>query len=79
MMIRRVPQLLVGLFLYGVAIAMMVQAGIGVSPWDVLTQGIARQTDLAFGLITNVVGLLVLLLWIPITRSPASAHCSTCC
>ncbi len=70
MMIRRVSQLLVGLALYGFAIAMMVQAGIGVSPWDVLTQGIARQTGLAFGLITNVVGLLVLLLWIPIRQKP---------
>ena len=70
MMIRRIPQLLVGLFLYGFAIALMVQAGIGVSPWDVLTQGIARQTGLSFGLITNVVGLLVLLLWIPIRQKP---------
>jgi uncharacterized membrane protein YczE len=70
MMIRRVSQLLVGLVLFGFAIAMMVQAGIGVSPWDVLTQGIARQTGLAFGLITNVVGLLVLLLWIPIRQKP---------
>lgn len=70
MMIRRVSQLLVGLALYGFAIAMMVQAGIGVSPWDVLTQGIARQSGLAFGLITNLVGLLVLLLWIPIRQKP---------
>jgi len=70
MMIRRICQLLVGLFLYGVAIAMMVQAGIGVSPWDVLTQGIARQTGLPFGLVTNLVGLLVLVLWIPIRQRP---------
>ena len=70
MMIRRTGQLLVGLFLYGFAIAMMVQAGIGVSPWDVLTQGIARQTGLAFGLVTNLVGLLVLVLWIPIRQRP---------
>jgi uncharacterized membrane protein YczE len=67
---RRVGQLLVGLFLYGIAIAMMVQAGIGVSPWDVLTQGISRQTGLAFGLVTNLVGLLVLVLWIPIRQKP---------
>jgi uncharacterized membrane protein YczE len=73
---RRVGQLLVGLFLYGIAIAMMVQAGIGVSPWDVLTQGISRQTGLAFGLVTNLVGLLVLVLWIPIRRGPAP--CSMC-
>lgn len=67
---RRIGQLLAGLFLYGVAIAMMVQAGIGVSPWDVLTQGVSRQTGLAFGLVTNLVGLLVLILWIPIRQKP---------
>ncbi|MCU1402862.1 MAG: hypothetical protein JWM70_1186, partial [Microbacteriaceae bacterium] len=41
---------------------------IGVSPWDVLAQGISRQTGIAFGLVTNLVGLVVLLLWIPIRQ-----------
>ena len=63
---RRIPQLLVGLFLYGFAIAMMLRAGIGVGPWDVLTQGIALRSALSFGLLTNVIGAVVLLLWIPI-------------
>jgi uncharacterized membrane protein YczE len=67
---RRIGQLLVGLILYGVAIAMMVHAAIGVSPWDVLAQGISRQTGIAFGLVTNLVGLVVLLLWIPIRQRP---------
>lgn len=69
-MARRIGQLLVGLFLYGFAIAMMVRAGIGVSPWDVLTQGVSLQTGLAFGLVTNLIGVLVLLLWIPIRQKP---------
>jgi uncharacterized membrane protein YczE len=67
---RRVGALLVGLFLYGIAIAMMVQAGIGVAPWDVLTQGIALHTGLSFGLLTNIIGVGVLLLWIPIRQRP---------
>lgn len=67
---RRSVQLPLGLFLYGVAIAMMVRAGIGVGPWDVLTQGISAHTGLAFGLVTNIVGALVLLLWIPIRQKP---------
>jgi uncharacterized membrane protein YczE len=67
---RRFGQLLVGLILYGVAIAMMVHAAIGVSPWDVLAQGISRQTGIEFGLVTNIVGLVVLLLWIPIRQRP---------
>ena len=67
---RRISQLLLGLFLYGIAIAMMVRAGIGVSPWDVLTQGLAHQTGLPFGLLTNLIGVVVLLLWIPIRQKP---------
>lgn len=69
-MLRRIAQLVVGQFLYGMAIAMMVRAGLGVSPWDVLTQGVVVQTGLPFGLITNVIGALVLLLWIPIRQKP---------
>jgi uncharacterized membrane protein YczE len=67
---RRILQLLVGLFLYGFAIALMIRGGIGVPPWDVLTQGIALQTGWAFGLLTNVIGAIVLLLWIPIRQKP---------
>ena len=70
LMTRRVVQLTVGLFLYGVAIGMMVRAGIGVGPWDVLSQGIAAHTGIAFGWATNIVGALVLLLWIPIRQRP---------
>lgn len=70
LMTRRIAQLLVGLFLYGIAIAMMVRAGIGVSPWDVLTQGVSHQTGLPFGLVTNIIGIIVLLLWIPIRQKP---------
>ena len=67
---RRAPQLLVGLFVYGFAIALMIRAGIGVPPWDVLSQGVSLQTGLAFGLVTNLIGVVVLLLWIPIRQKP---------
>jgi uncharacterized membrane protein YczE len=63
---RRIIQLLVGLFLYGIGLALMVRAGIGVAPWDVLSQGISLRSGLPFGLVTNIVGAAVLLLWIPI-------------
>lgn len=67
---RRIAQLLVGLFLYGMALAMMMRAGIGVAPWDVLTQGIMNLTGWSFGLITIAVGAIVLLLWIPLRQKP---------
>jgi uncharacterized membrane protein YczE len=67
---RRIVQLLIGLFLYGIAISMMVRAGIGVSPWDVLAQGLSLKSGIPFGLITNIVGLVVLLFWIPLRQRP---------
>ena len=67
---RRIAQLLVGLVTYGIAISMMVRGALGVPPWDVLTQGLVLQTGLSFGLLTNIIGALVLLLWIPIRQKP---------
>jgi uncharacterized membrane protein YczE len=69
-MARRVTQLAVGLFLYGFAIALMIRAEIGVAPWDVLGQGVALTTGIPFGFVTNIIGLIVLLLWIPIRQKP---------
>ena len=70
LMARRITQLVVGLFLYGFAIAMMIRAALGISPWDVLSQGIVLHTGLNYAVVTNVVGALVLLLWIPIRQKP---------
>jgi uncharacterized membrane protein YczE len=69
-MSRRIAQLVGGLFLYGFAIAMMVRAGVGVSPWDVLSQGVSLKTGIPFGWVTNIIGLVVLVLWIPIRQKP---------
>ncbi len=67
---RRLAQLLVGLFLYGIAIAMMVRAAVGLSPWDVLAQGISLSTGIPFGFVTNLVGIVVLAFWIPLRQRP---------
>jgi len=67
---RRGVQLVGGLAAYGFGIALMVRAGIGVAPWDVLAQGITAQTGLPFGVVVNLVGALVVLLWIPIRQRP---------
>jgi len=67
---RRIVQLLVGLVTYGIAISLMVRGALGVPPWDVLTQGLVLHTGLSFGLLTNIIGALVLLLWIPIRQKP---------
>ena len=66
----RLAKLLTGLFLYGIAISLMVRAGLGVAPWDVLTQGMVELTGLSFGALTNLIGLAVLLLWWPLRQKP---------
>ena len=69
-MTSRIVQLLVGLVLYGAGCAIMVRAGIGLDPWTVFAQGLSRQTGVGIGWVTNVVGFLVLLLWIPLRQRP---------
>lgn len=65
---ERAAQLLIGLFLYGVALGLMVRGGIGVAPWDVLALGIAGKTGLGYGFVTVLVSVLVLILWIPLRQ-----------
>jgi len=65
---ERVVQLLVGLFLYGVALGLMVRGGIGVSPWDMLAVGVSGRSGLGYGTVTNLVAVVVLLLWIPLRQ-----------
>ncbi|GAA1927800.1 membrane protein [Streptomyces durmitorensis] len=69
-MTRRLSRLFVGLVLFGVSLALMIDAGLGVSSWDVLHQGLARSSGLPFGWVVNGVGVLVLLAWIPLRVRP---------
>lgn len=66
----RILRLIPGLLLYGVADAFMIRAAIGVDPWTVFAQGLSLRTGLGIGLLTNLIGLLVLLLWIPLRQRP---------
>jgi len=68
--LRRLVQLYVGLILYGVSAAMMLLAGLGVDPWDVLHQGLSRRFGLGVGTWVIIVGVLVLLLWVPLRQRP---------
>ncbi len=69
-MTLRIAQLLIGLVFYGAGCAVMVRAGIGLDPWTVFAQGLSLQTEVGIGWITNIVGFLVLLLWIPLRQRP---------
>jgi len=66
----RFGQLLAGLFLFGISNAFMVRADLGLDPWNALHQGLARQTTLAIGTWSIIVGAVVLLSWIPLRQRP---------
>ena len=69
-MSSRILRLFFGLVLYGFGCAVTVAAGLGVDPWTVFAQGLSRVTGIGIGWITNIVGLGVLLLWIPLRQKP---------
>lgn len=67
---RRLVQLYAGLTLYGASSALLVEAGLGLEPWNVLHQGLAELTGLTIGVVSIFVGAGVLLLWIPLRQRP---------
>jgi uncharacterized membrane protein YczE len=66
----RLVRLYTGLLLFGVSLALMVRANLGLGPWDVFHQGVADRTGLSIGLVVNLTALVVLLLWIPLRQRP---------
>ena len=63
-------QLVLGLVLYGVSMALLIRGALGVMPWDVLHQGLARSVPLTFGQIVIITSVVVLLIWIPLRQPP---------
>lgn len=63
-------RLLSGLVLFGVGLALLVQAHLGLDPWTVFTQGLAQLTGFTLGETTVASSLLLLLLWIPLRERP---------
>ncbi|MFT4298057.1 MAG: hypothetical protein QM597_00225 [Aeromicrobium sp.] len=68
--IGRLLRLLVGLWLYGATMALLVEGGLGLSPWDVFHEGVATRVPLTFGQVVIVTGAVVMLLWIPLRQRP---------
>jgi uncharacterized membrane protein YczE len=67
---RRLIQLYAGLTLYGVSASFILLSGLGNDPWDVLHQGLSRQTPIGTGTWVCLVGAIVLLGWIPLKQRP---------
>ena len=67
---RRLLQLYLGLVAYGLSMVLMLQAQLGLMPWDVLHQGIALQGGWPMGRVAVAVSFAVLLMWIPLRQRP---------
>lgn len=67
---RRLVQLVVGLVLYGVSLAMMLRSTLGLAPWDVLHSGLTSYVPLTIGQVVIAMSFVVLLLWIPLREKP---------
>ncbi|HEY3336456.1 MAG TPA: hypothetical protein VGK16_14580 [Candidatus Limnocylindrales bacterium] len=66
----RIPGLLAGLLLFGVGIALMAEANMGLGPWEVFHQGIARQLGVQLGTVSIVLGIPILAAWYPLGERP---------
>lgn len=70
MLMRRLVQLYAGLVAYGLSLALMLRADLGLDPWDVFHQGLAERLGWSFGTVVIATGALVLLLWVPLRQRP---------
>jgi uncharacterized membrane protein YczE len=70
MSLRKMTRLNLGLMFYGLGLAMIVEAEIGLPPWDVFAKGISLQLGVTYGTASVIVSALVLLAWIPLKVKP---------
>lgn len=68
--VQRAVRLIVGLVLFGLSLALLVRANLGLDPWDVFSQGVSRRTGLSLGQVTVLSSVLVLVCWVPLRQRP---------
>lgn len=67
---RRLVRCVLGLVLCGVGFSCLVRAGLGLDPWDVFHQGVSERLGLPIGMVAVLVGLVLLLAWVPLRERP---------
>jgi uncharacterized protein len=58
--VARFASLIFGLVLFALGIVLILESRLGLSPWDVLNQGLSEHTPLSFGMANVAVGVVVL-------------------
>ena len=79
---QRFIRLNIGLIVFGFALALMLEARLGLGPWDILHQGISIRTDISsqifgknidltsVGMISIIVGAVIMIFWLPLKERP---------
>ncbi len=67
---RRLARCFLGLVLSGLGFASLVNAGLGLDPWDILHEGISERTGIPIGTVAVLLGFVILLAWIPLRQRP---------
>lgn len=65
-LVERFVRCVAGLACFGLGISMFLTAELGLAPWDILHQGISRRSGLPVGVVIEITGVIILLLWIPL-------------
>lgn len=60
---------MLGLAIFGVGIALLIDANLGAAPWDVFHTGVSELTGRPVGQITIITGVVLLMLWIPLRET----------
>lgn len=68
--VERSVRLFSGLVLFGLAMALLLEAHAGLDPWNVFHQGITRHVDLTIGQVTIISSLVLLAAWVPLRQKP---------
>ena len=68
--VQRVTILFIGLAIFGLGDGLIIQSGLGNTPWSVLAQGLSLKTGMTIGTATLIIGATVLALWIPLRERP---------
>jgi uncharacterized membrane protein YczE len=64
--VERLVRCISGLFMFGLGISMFLAAKVGMAPWDVFHQGVSRHTGISVGIVIEITGVFILLLWLPL-------------
>ena len=68
--LERLARCLAGLAAFGLGIALIIDADLGLAPWDVFHQGVSEKLDIGIGWIIVGTGLVIMLVWIPLRQRP---------